>query len=348
MIIDQNFRTVAHAYSKDNVTLPAFVKPEPTDPFSIYLFGMRLDPWKDGTLDALYGGNKGTSGIFNLVVDLFERLASSFTYCSDDTANLPWVRHCVCGAWYGIAALLRSAKGPQLQAFTLNDVKNAVVDILTRLQEQARTEHDIDIQSAVIALPDFFNQTLVDLFLEASREVGITPLGEPVGRMGVSTHSNGGTPRDGKYLIMDLGQWYLDLSSLNVIHRQTGRIPMDPWGSAGLDRDITRLAIERSEILKVWLSLGGSESALQEEVRKARLLIRDNLDREVMGTEEDQDHHHNEYPLDLKDPYMTDVLSWDDVEASEMKYIQSLAQSINSYLVAASMLPIAHIDKIVI
>lgn len=69
------------------------------------------------------------------------------------------------------------------------------------------------MQSAVIALPDFFNQTLVDLFLEASRKVGITPLLEPVSRMAVSTYSSNRTPReaDGKYLIMDLGQYYLDL-----------------------------------------------------------------------------------------------------------------------------------------
>ncbi|KAF3395125.1 hypothetical protein DPV78_008661 [Talaromyces pinophilus] len=305
----------------------------------------RLESWSDGTLDALYGRkNEGTSGISNAVVMLFSRLVSSLTCCSHDTANLSWVRQCVCSAWHSITAWLRSAKRSELGEFTLNDVKDAFVDILTRLQEEARTKHNIDIQSAAIALPGFFNQTLVDLFLEASRKVGITPLLEPVSRMAVSTYSSNGTPReaDGKYLIMDLGQYYLDLQSLNAGPRpmaRNGHLPMDPWGSAGLDRDITRLAIERSDILQTWLSLGGSRAALQEEVRKARVLIRDDFDREVLGTEDHhdhQDHHHNEYPLHLKDPDATAVLSWVDVEAVEMRYIQSIAQNIHNYLVAAN------------
>ncbi|OKP06351.1 hypothetical protein PENSUB_6341 [Penicillium subrubescens] len=326
----------------DNVTLPACIKPELGDPFSIYLFLLRLESWSDGTLDALYGGkNEGTSGISNAVVKLFARLVSSLTCCSHDTANLSWVRQCVCSAWHGITARLRSAKRSELGEFTLNDVKDAFVDILTRLQEEARSKHNIDMQSAVIALPDFFNQTLVDLFLEASRKVGITPLVGPMSRMTVSTYSSNGTPRkaDGKYLIMDLGQYYLDLQSLNASPRpmaRNGRLPMDPWGSAGLDRDITRSAIERSEILQTWLSLGGSKAALQEEVRKARVLIRDNIDREVLGAKDHQDHHHNEYPLHLKDPDATAVLSWVDVEAGEMKYIQSIAQNVHNYLVAAN------------
>ncbi|KAJ5288810.1 hypothetical protein N7478_001840 [Penicillium angulare] len=334
--------TVAHAYSSDNVTLPACIKPELGDPFNIYLFLLRLESWSDGTLDALYGRkNEGTSGISNAVVKLFARLVSSLTCCSHDTANLSWVRQCVCSAWHGITARLRSVKRSELEEFTLDDVKDAFVDILTRLQEEARTKHNIDMQSAVIALPDFFNQTLVDLFLEASRKVGIMPLVEPMSRMAASTYSSNGTPReaDGKYVIMDLGQYYLDLRSLNVSPRpmaRNGRLPMDPWGSAGLDRDITRSAIERSEILQTWLLLGGSKAALQEEVRKARVLIRENIDREVLGAEDHQDHHHNEYPLHLKDPDATAVLSWADVEAAEMRYIQSIAQNVHNYLVAAN------------
>lgn len=351
--IDQNPRTVAHAYSSDNVTLPACIKPEPGDPFSIYLFQLRLDTWSDGTLDALYGGkNEGTSGTSNAVVKLFARLVSSLTCCSHDTANLSWVRQCVCSAWHGITARLRSAMRSELGEFTLNDVKDAFVDILTRLQEEARTKHNIDMQSAVIALPDFFNQTLVDLFLEASRKVGITPLVRPMSRMTVATYSSNGTPRkaDGKYLIMDLGQYYLDLQSLNASPRpmaRNGRLPMDPWGSAGLDRDITHSAIERSEILQTWLSLGGSKAALREEVRKARVLIRDNIDREVLGAEDHQDHHHNEYPLHLKDLDATAVLSWVDVKAREMRYVQSIAQNVQNYLVAASTLPVGVLSKIV-
>lgn len=233
---------VAHAYSSDNVTLPACIKFELDDPFSIYLFRLRLETWSDGTLDALYGRkNEGTSGIFNAVVKLFARLVSSLTLCSHDTANLSWVRQCVCSAWHSIKARLRSAKRSELGEFTLNDVEDSFVDILTRLQEEARTKHNIDIESAVIALPDFFNQTLVDLFLEATRKVGITPLLKPGGRMAALTYSSNGTPRkaDGKYLIMDLGQFYLDLQSLNASPRPmalNGRLPMDPWGSAGLDR----------------------------------------------------------------------------------------------------------------
>ena len=270
---------------------------------------------------------------------------------SHDTAHLSWVRQCVCSALHSIMARLHRDKWSDLGEFTLNDVRNAFVDIFTRLQEEARTQHNIDIQSAVIALPDFFNQTLVDLVLEASQEVGITPLGKPMSRMAVSTYSGDGTPRqaDGKYLVMDLGQYYLDLTSLNTSPRQMARngyLPMDPWGSAGLDRDITNSAIERSEILKNWLWLGGSKAALQEEVRRARILIRDSFDRELLGTEDHQSHHHDEYPLHLKDPDATAVLSWLDVEAAEMKYVQTIAQNIHNYLIAASTLPAAHLGKI--
>jgi hypothetical protein len=77
------------------------------------------------------------------------------------------------------------------------------------------------------------------------------------------------------------------------------------------------------------------------------VLIRDNIDREVLGAEDHPDHHHNEYPLHLKDPDATAVLSWVDVEAGEMKYIQSIAQNIHNYLVAASTLPVDRLGKIV-
>ncbi|KAF3396044.1 hypothetical protein F1880_006642 [Penicillium rolfsii] len=339
---DQSPSIVAHAYSSDNVTLPASIKLELDDPFSIYLFRLRLESWNERNLGALYGREKiEISGISDAVIKLFERSVSSLTGCSHDTVNLSWVRQCVCSAWHSITAQLRSAKRSELGEYTLNDVKNAFVNILTRLQEEARTKQNIDIQSAVIALPGFFNQTLVDLFLEASRKVGITPLLEPLSRMAVSTYSSNGKPRKagGKYLMMDLGQFYLDLQSLNASPRPMAgdrRLPMDPWGSAGLDRDITRAAIERSELLQTWLSLGGSKSALQEEVRTARVLIRDNIDRELLGTEDHQDHHHNEYPLHLKDPDATTVLAWADVEAVEMQYIQSIAHNIHNYLVAAN------------
>ncbi|KAJ5414851.1 hypothetical protein N7509_000185 [Penicillium cosmopolitanum] len=306
--------TVAHASSSDNVTLPACIIPELGDPFSSYLLRLRLESWSDDT-HALYGRkNEGTSGISNAVAKLFARLVSPLTYCSHDTANLSWVRQCVCSAWHDITARLRSSKRSELVNFTLNYVKDAFVDILTRLQEEARTKHNIDMQSAVIALPDFFNQTLVDLFLEASRKVGITSLVEPMSRTASQCES--------------------------PAMARNGHFPMDPWGSAGLDRDITRSAIERSKILQTWLSFGGSKAALQGEVRKARVLIRDNIDREVLasagGAEDHQDHHHNEYPLHLKDPDTTAVLSWVDVEAAEMKYIQSIARTVHNYLIAAN------------
>lgn len=159
MTIDQNPRTVAHAYSSDNVTSPAIIKLELDDPYRIYLFRLRLEAWSDGALQALFSWkNKETSGISNAIVMLFERLVSALTCDSHDTANVSWVRQYVCSAWHSIMARLPRGKRsePLVGEFTMNDVKDAFVDILTRLQEEARTTHNIDIKSTVITLPDLF------------------------------------------------------------------------------------------------------------------------------------------------------------------------------------------------
>lgn len=69
----------------------------------------------------------------------------------------------------------------------LVDVKAGLVDMLRQLKQKAATDSDVDLNYAVIAVPEFFNQTLREMVVDASRKAGIRSALTPVSRTTVAT-----------------------------------------------------------------------------------------------------------------------------------------------------------------
>ena len=100
--------------------------------------------------------------------------------------------------------------------------------------------------------------------------------------------------------------------------------------------------------MKEEIGWGADEEKLRDEVARARLLIKDSLDREVglldrdeMGEGEgkkDVDRHHEEWPLNLNGWSASGrdlqvVLRWEDVVAVEDNYVDKFAEAVHMFLV---------------
>ncbi|KAF7180434.1 hypothetical protein CNMCM7691_009602 [Aspergillus felis] len=194
-------------------------------------------------------------------------------------------------------------------ALTLNDIKTEFVSVLTELKAQAQNNHNIDIESATVAIPQFFNSTLADLVWTACWEAEISLSRAPQARTVLATFNQSQETQvdnpDIRYLILDQG-----------------------------DR-----LVKSSDALKFQISLGARESDLLEPVQQARLMMRNTRNTGGKETSED-DEYYDEWPLDLAGWGYQDfeevkaVLSWKDIQVVEKAYVDSLADNILAHLTA--------------
>jgi len=125
-------------------------------------------------------------------------------------------------------------------------------------------------------------------------------------------------------------------------------LPLDPYGSQIIDTKLYQRVLGRELALKEEIGWGADEEKLRDEVARARLLIKDSLDREVglldrdeMGEGEgkkDVDRHHEEWPLNLNGWSASGrdlqvVLRWEDVVAVEDNYVDKFAEAVHMFLV---------------
>ncbi|PVH80699.1 hypothetical protein DL98DRAFT_571762 [Cadophora sp. DSE1049] len=123
-------------------------------------------------------------------------------------------------------------------------------------------------------------------------------------------------------------------------------LPLDPYGSQIMDTKLYQRVLDRELALKEEIKWGADQEKLRDEVAKARLLIKDALDREVgfLGRddggegEEDMDRHHEEWPLNLNGWSASGrdlqvVLRWEDVLAVEENYVDKFAEAVHMFLV---------------
>ena len=229
------------------------------------------------------------------------------------------------------------------EGLRLSDVKAGFVDMLRQLKQKAATDSDIDLKYAVIAVPEFFNQTLREMVADASKEVGIKSALTPVSRTNVATFSSTSTianPPGLNYAVIDHGMFYLDVSAeadggKSARKRNYQYFPALQFGSTMIDSYITDRLVDREEDLGVEIAIGASKTALYGPVRQARTLIRDDLDSHLLGSKKDEDHHLDEYPLDLTNwgfGQSQAVLPWEDVHAAERRFVEVVASNLISYL----------------
>ncbi|KAE8414349.1 hypothetical protein BDV36DRAFT_9198 [Aspergillus pseudocaelatus] len=339
--------TAAYAHTSDNVSVIAAITPGPDDIYVRHMFLLRLEfadrhdimrPWRKPAQWSLKGY------LSNLSQQWMTELNSFLDKPALRGSQVFSFARTVFRTTLEAASYTRRLVNPRYnEELRLSDVKAGFVGMLRQLKQKAATDSDIDLKYAVIAVPEFFNQTLREMVADASREAGIKSALTPVSRTTVSTFVSTSTiasPPGLNYAVIDHGMFYLDVSAgadggKSERERNYQYFPALQFGSTMIDRYITDRLVDREEDLSMEIAIGASKTELYGPVRQARTLIRDDLDSQLLGSKKDEDHHFDEYPLDLTSwgsGQSQAVLPWEDVHAAERRFVGVVASNLISYL----------------
>ncbi|KAB8238988.1 uncharacterized protein BDW43DRAFT_296361 [Aspergillus alliaceus] len=151
---------------------------------------------------------------------------------------------------------------------SLGDVKEGLVDMLLQLKQRTATDNDININYPIVAVPDFFNQTLCDMVMDASKDPGIRMAVRPAPRTIMSSFTTTSTLTDPpglNSLVLDHGMFYLDLRTMHDGGKKeqdctkNHLFPILRYGSSYIDRKITNRLVDRVEELNVEIVIGASQ-----------------------------------------------------------------------------------------
>ncbi|OOO12221.1 Heat shock protein 70 [Aspergillus oryzae] len=356
--------TAAYAHTSDNVSVIAAIAPGPEDIYVRHMLLLRMEyadrhdimrPWRKPAQWTL-------KGHFSNLIQQWTTELSSFLDkpALQNSQMLSFASTGFRTVLQAVSYTRRLVNPGYKEELRLVDVKAGLVDMLRQLKQKAATDSDVDLNYAVIAVPEFFNQTLREMVVDASRKAGIRSALTPVSRTTVATFVSTSTianPPGLRYAVIDHGMFYLDVSAgADTGKSERERIhqyfPALHMGSTMIDSYITDRLVNRVEDLSIEIAIGTSKTALYGPVRQARTLIRDDLDSQLLGSENDQDHHFDEYPLDLTkwgSGQSQAVLSWEDVHAAERRFVEVVATNLRTYLAVLRFrrLPDASPDDII-
>ncbi|KAE8378040.1 hypothetical protein BDV26DRAFT_262398 [Aspergillus bertholletiae] len=365
--------TAAFAHTSDNVSVIAAITPGPEDIYVRHMFLLRLEhvdrhdimrPWRRPAKWTLkeHLSNFGQQ----LVMELNSFLDKPEMQNSQIVSFARSAFRAVCRA---VSYIQRLIQPSEIEELRLVDVRAGFVEMLRQLKENAATNSDIDLNYAVISVPEFFNQTLQEMVADASKEAGITPALTPIPRSAAATFLSTSAitnPSGLNYAVIDHGRYHLDVSVDVDAGKGEGRrlyryFPALQFGGALIDHHITDLLVNRVEDLKVEIAVGASKSDLYHLVRQARVLIRDDLDSHLLGSTDDQDRHFDEYPVDLTSwgsGKSQAALWWQEVRAAERYFIETVTSNLIAYLAVLRFLRLPgvprdpmipeHVDRIII
>ncbi|RHZ69158.1 hypothetical protein CDV55_104165 [Aspergillus turcosus] len=344
--------TVAYAHTSDNVSIIAKRIPRRNDTYAIHMHHLRQEAYVQNNVAAMYRERalmpwitQSVAAGVNLAVS---RIHSLVPLSLQQSITGSEVFQAACGTvkatFHAMMAFLRVNYSPSASAvLTLDDIKKEFVSVLTELKSQAQNNHDIDIESATVAIPQFFNNTLADLVWTACWEAEISLSRGPQDRTVLATFNQSEETLvdnpDIRYLVLDLGEFYLDSRTYNTDRcagMREGYLPMDQWGTESIDRDLTSRLVRGSEALRFQISLGARESDLWEPVKQARLMMRNTKNTQAKEPREDDGYH--DVPLDLRDwgyqefEEVQAVLTWKDIQVVEKAYVDNLADNIVAHL----------------
>ncbi|KAJ6008445.1 hypothetical protein N7540_012421 [Penicillium herquei] len=223
-------------------------------------------------------------------------------------------------------------------------IKTGFLQAFEFLKEGAREAINITIQGAVITIPDFLDDHVLELAGEAAKEAGINsfsdiPFVSPTQNLiwpfksildedATDYFSSG--PWENSLLI-DYGVGYLDIATNGGRCRL--KYPVDILGCQRIAKKLFDKFISFEGLLKQQIEKGASKPGLYSALWTASQNIRYPSERDTL---EDSDDHYAEWPLDLEDWWIGDdetvVLRWEDLEAVEAEYIDELANQFDRAL----------------
>jgi hypothetical protein len=231
----------------------------------------------------------------------------------------------------------------------LPDALETFTNIFEEIKASVWEKHNQNLTFALVTVPDFFNNTLIDLVLEASERAGIDTGSHVLPRTFSSYFQHPEIPPASRVLVIHQGLFHCGarLSGM-ASHRRKGieYIPLDSWASRNIDRDVAKRAIRSSPKLEEQLSVGADMNAFTSEIQNARFRLKNrDVAVEMMGmgeqstdsNEDGNDGPFDDFPLDLESwwvygRYSGVKLRWEDVKIAEDRYVESLATSLRTLL----------------
>ncbi|KAJ5646994.1 hypothetical protein N7490_003366 [Penicillium lividum] len=201
----------------------------------------------------------------------------------------------------------------------------------------ASREQNIEIESALMLVPDFFNSHVRKLVEYAAIEAGVVSFGIESPQEMIKVYDEmfddeiNAIPEPisiskPSIMIVDYGLQYLHLHTRGRTCQT--KHALDTLGCSGIWRFLYYRFLTLDGPLKRQIEKGASRHDLFSALWQARFFMKQPM-------EEGQDHY-EEWPLDLQDWWIGEqeeaVLRWEDVEAAESDYIDELANYLNQAL----------------
>ncbi|OBT97848.1 hypothetical protein VE01_05087 [Pseudogymnoascus verrucosus] len=238
------------------------------------------------------------------------------------------------------------------KSLTDNAIRESFTPVIQELLDSALKNHNVTIDFALLSLPEYFPQKHEYIPINACFSLGVKSAHAIIPKPLAALESVATKP-EARILLLDQGHHHM---SVQVVHyRRSAPTPFDAFRGEALEKTLfarvtAKGALHDQFMLKDKFNIVRDGWKVHNEIERARILIKDNIldcvskDRADEDCEEDR--HHNEWPLDLKNWWTiiedfgpssipTVVLEWEDVKASEDEYVERLSNSLENFLRAS-------------
>ncbi|KAL4931650.1 uncharacterized protein BDV17DRAFT_288713 [Aspergillus undulatus] len=254
----------------------------------------------------------------------------------------------------------------RLDPVTLTEVTETFTRLCREIKKTALKDHEVDVDFAISSVPDFFNDTINAVVVEACEQAGIeSPHMRRVEQTGIkSPQLKRALPRlhashfmnpeilpDSSVLAIHQGRYHCGIqlyrseTAGQEREKAVPYYPLDQWGSQSIQKQLVNGLLESNPSLRRHISLGANKNVLGTEISRARMVLK-NRDPvvDLLGLDDGRDgisgsHGVDELPLNLDSWWMDGSgprdgvkLTREQVRAADDHFVEMLASYIATYL----------------
>ncbi|CEN61019.1 hypothetical protein ASPCAL07687 [Aspergillus calidoustus] len=301
--IDLGYQYIAASYANSTTVFTPLAVVQNAE-YRTVIAQLSFEHYELLNLKALYGDRASVSGLLKLLLSHF---------AGDVVGKIPYIDHpyvqAVLGAsgriYAHVSLFIRAAvsvvswQQEPTDHLTLAGIEEAFTRIFTHLKSTARTDTGTDISFAIIAIPDFFNQTIAETVAVASRRAAIETVAQPLPRSSLASFENPDIRAGDDVLVLHQG---IHHCGIRLWHnaggtRTGGRkgfrrgysdreqadssllppnlyLSLDPWRMHAVYTGLTRKLLRESEPLRTQLQVGADFQVLVSRVTMARMWLK--------------------------------------------------------------------------
>jgi hypothetical protein len=299
---------------------------------------LAAEDFERSDLKSIFGNRDGS--VYALLKVIISRLTSKLT------AKIPYINHhhveFIAGTTSQVyvslatqfqrlidTALRRSQERPK--PLTLSGISETFIRVFQDLQASAIADTGTKLSFAIIGIPDFFNETINEIVVDASCKAGIETPSHALPRS-LLTHFENPTICEGAtVLVLHQGvehcgiRVYFEGGSGSSSSKSSRRrnamkktlknpaahdayLRLDPWRSEIIHRRLTESLIRSNQELQTQLEVGADRHVLVASVAQARLqLKRQDVSVVYLGTESRSADFYTTIAENSKGEYLEDV-----------------------------------------